>query len=165
MKMLGTSPRKPRRLFGAISPRYIGTTLRDIPTAAQQRSTNQYRGKIHKMNITDRTRNLRRTFQCSTIRKGDRVKCKFLRRGSLSREQWCGITGLERLNQVTCSTHQAIGQGQSLLVFRSRFDCHCVDNTVSVWLKFRSCALLCPQSILFFVWEFWRGKVIWHGTS
>jgi len=39
MKMLGTSPRKPRRFFGAISPRYIGTTLRDIPTAAQQKNT------------------------------------------------------------------------------------------------------------------------------
>jgi len=39
MKMLGTSPRKPRRFFGAISPRYIGTTLRDIPIAAQQKNT------------------------------------------------------------------------------------------------------------------------------
>lgn len=29
--MLGTRPRKPRRLLGAISPRYIGTTLRQIP--------------------------------------------------------------------------------------------------------------------------------------
>ncbi len=29
MKMLGTSPRKPRRFFGAISPRYMGTTLRE----------------------------------------------------------------------------------------------------------------------------------------
>lgn len=31
MKMLGTRPRKPRRFFGAISPRYIGTTLREMP--------------------------------------------------------------------------------------------------------------------------------------
>ena len=31
MWMLGTRPRKPRRFLGAISPRYIGTTLREIP--------------------------------------------------------------------------------------------------------------------------------------
>lgn len=31
MKMLGTRPRNPRRFLGAISPRYMGTTLRQIP--------------------------------------------------------------------------------------------------------------------------------------
>lgn len=31
MKMLGMSPRKPLRFLGAISPRYMGTTLREIP--------------------------------------------------------------------------------------------------------------------------------------
>ncbi|KAG9350517.1 hypothetical protein JZ751_026883, partial [Albula glossodonta] len=31
MKILGMRPRKPRRFFGAISPRYMGTTLRLIP--------------------------------------------------------------------------------------------------------------------------------------
>ena len=31
IKILGTRPRKPRRFLGAISPRYIGTTLREMP--------------------------------------------------------------------------------------------------------------------------------------
>lgn len=31
IKILGTRPKKPRRFFGAISPRYIGTTLREMP--------------------------------------------------------------------------------------------------------------------------------------
>lgn len=33
--MLGTSPRNPRRFLGAISPRYMGTTLRQIPEDKQ----------------------------------------------------------------------------------------------------------------------------------
>lgn len=39
MWMLGTRPRKPRRFLGAISPRYIGTTLREIPVG---RKCNQH---------------------------------------------------------------------------------------------------------------------------
>ncbi len=31
IKILGTRPKKPRRFLGAISPRYIGTTLREMP--------------------------------------------------------------------------------------------------------------------------------------
>lgn len=33
IKILGTRPKKPRRFFGAISPRYIGTTLKEMPAA------------------------------------------------------------------------------------------------------------------------------------
>lgn len=36
MKMLGTRPRKPRRFFGAISPRNIGTTLSEIPNEVKK---------------------------------------------------------------------------------------------------------------------------------
>lgn len=36
MKILGTRPRKPRRFFGAISPKYIGTTLKEIPASAKR---------------------------------------------------------------------------------------------------------------------------------
>lgn len=34
--MLGTRPRKPRRFLGAISPRYMGTTLRQTPAGSDQ---------------------------------------------------------------------------------------------------------------------------------
>lgn len=37
IKILGTRPRKPRRFFGAISPRYIGTTLKEMPAVKKNR--------------------------------------------------------------------------------------------------------------------------------
>lgn len=37
IKILGTRPRKPRRFLGAISPRYIGTTLREMPAVKKKK--------------------------------------------------------------------------------------------------------------------------------
>lgn len=39
IKILGTRPRKPRRFLGAISPKYIGTTLREMPAWGRKKKS------------------------------------------------------------------------------------------------------------------------------